>query len=538
MQTKYIVVLGSLLSGIGKGVITSSILKILDMYNIRAIPIKFDGYLNVDCGTMNPFRHGEVFVLDDGAEVDMDFGMYERFLNKDLDRDLSLTSGKIFSEIIEKERRGDYLGYDVQVVPHLIEFIKDKIRGIAKKREAEVVVIEVGGTVGDLENSYFIEAMRSLSTEEDTVFVVVTYVLKPHATGEQKTKPAQLGLRAVMSYGIKPSYVVCRSEDPLEGSTIEKISSFGSISKERVIDARDLETIYEMPLHLINQGFDKLLLKDICMEDRAIDKDKYNRWSSLVNSIKSSRDNVKIGIVGKYVTVKDAYISVKEALVHASAYLNIKPEIYWIDSESIEREGVEVLKDLHGIIVPGGFGARGTEGMIKSIEFSRLNKIPYLGLCLGMQLMCIEYARDVCNIKDATSEEFNPGAEHKIIVYLPTQRSIQKLGGTMRLGLYEAVIKDNSIAKDAYKREIIRERHRHRYELNNDYREILEKAGLKITGVSPDNKLVEIVEWSQSFGIGTQAHPELRSRLEKPSELFLRFLEEAYRYKQDKGAVR
>ncbi|MGC8478854.1 MAG: CTP synthase [Candidatus Micrarchaeia archaeon] len=535
MQTRYVVVLGSLLSGLGKGVVTSSIAKILSFYGHKAMPLKFDGYLNYDCGTMNPYRHGEVFVLDDKSEVDMDFGNYERFLNVNLSGDFSLTGGKVFSAIISKERKGDFLGRDVQFIPHVTDFIIGKIEEVSKKNRLEVMVIEVGGTVGDIENSYFIEAMRQLALKHKVVFVDVTYVPKLGAVGEQKTKPTQLALRGMMQMGINPSIIICRSESALEDGARIKIANFANLPAESVFDDSNMQSIYELPLHLIKQGFDSRILSSLGIGGK-LDKGKLSVWENKVEKIKeslSSPNKARISIVGKYTGLHDSYVSLNEALVHAASAVGTGIEINWVESEDLEHGNADhLLKGSDGIIVPGGFGKRGIEGMINAIRYARENKIPYLGLCLGMQLMSIEYARNVCGLKGANSTEFNKSAKHKIIKLMESQHAVKYKGGTMRLGSWPSKIRKGTIAYGAYGKEIVFERHRHRYEFNNSYRKKMQGNGLVISATTPNNMLVEMVEWRNSFGIGTQAHPELKSRPESPSPLFVSFLNAASRRRQ------
>ncbi len=527
MQTKYIVILGSLLSGLGKGGITSSILKILSFYDCKALPVKFDGYLNYDCGTMNPFRHGEVFVLDDKSEVDMDFGMYERFSNTNLKGNLSITGGKLFSRVIAKERKGDYLGEDVQIIPHLTNEILSTIKNISRSEKPDVLIIEVGGTVGDIENSYFIEAMRQLAVTDEVVFINLTYVPKIDVVGEQKTKPAQIGVRSLMQLGIQPNFVICRSTEPLNEKAKEKIALYSSMNKERVIDDSDRGMIYELPLHLVDQRFDKLLMQDLGFSNKKIDKDKVSRWKSTVDSISSPKRRITVAIVGKYTDLKDSYVSVKEALIHAGARNSVKVALNWIESSGLDDGDTKALDGADGVLVPGGFGVRGTEGMINAIRYARENKIPYLGLCFGMQMMVLEFARNVCGLKNANSSEFDPKARHKLIDIMESQLDIKDKGGTMRLGAWPAKLKKGTNAYRAYGNAAISERHRHRYEVNNRFRGILEKNGLVISGTAPNNHIVEIVEWRDSFGVGTQAHPELKSRLEKPAPLFVEFIRHA-----------
>ena len=530
MRTKFIVVLGSVMSGLGKGVVCSSVMKILDLYNFRVLPIKFDGYLNYDCGTMNPYRHGEVFVLDDKGEVDMDFGTYERFLNKNLTSCSSITGGKIFGEIIEKERKGDFLGQDVQFIPHLVKEIKDKIIDFSSKNKLDFVVIEVGGTVGDLENGYFIEAMRQLSLKEEVVFIDVTYLPKLKAVGEQKTKPTQFAFRLLMAAGISPDFLVCRTDGKMEESIKNKLSIFTSLNESRIINDPDMESPYQLPKYLIEQGFDKELMKAFSLSNRRINKKKFEKWNKNVeNIVKKGKKEVRIAVVGKYVELKDSYVSVKEALMHAAGKLSLQPKIEWIESEILENaKNTGILKNIDGIIVPGGFGRRGIEGIINAIKYARENQVPYLGLCLGMQLMAVEFARNVCKLKSANSTEFDPNTKYNVVDILPSQLSVNKKGGTMRLGAWEMLINDkNSIAFSSYNKRIISERHRHRYEFNNKFKDLLSKNGLKFTATTKDGKLVEIIEWDKGFGIGTQAHPELKSRIESPSPLFLSFLNAA-----------
>ncbi len=527
MQTKYVVILGSLMSGLGKGVVTSSILRMLDFYDYKALPIKFDGYLNFDCGTMNPYQHGEVFVLDDKSEVDMDFGIYERFLGKSLTGDLSITGGKLFGSIISKEREGGYLGETVQIIPHLTERIIKTVESIAASKKPDVLVIEVGGTVGDIENSYFIEAMRQLSLKHEVIFINLTYLPTLDVVGEQKSKPAQIGFRLLLQDGIRPNFIVCRTSTKLLEGTKEKLALFANLSKDRIIDDQDQSTLYNLPLHFMELGFDKLLLKDLGLKQRPLDTAKVRSWRENVKRIVSPKGEVNVALVGKYTHLKDSYASVKEAIIHAASSNDVRANITWVESSDFEgpKQNFKLFRDTDAIIVTGGFGNRGTEGMINIIEYARTNRIPYLGLCLGMQLMAVEYARNVAGLKDANSAEFNPDSKHKIIVLLDSQKHITQKGGTMRLGAQECLlIEKNSIARAAYKAESTSERHRHRYEFNNEYTDTLTKKGLKITGVTRDRKLVEFIEWSSSFGIGTQSHPELKSRFETPAPLFVSLL--------------
>ena len=521
--------LGSLLSGIGKGIVTSSIAKVLSSYDISTMPLKFDGYLNYDCGTMNPLKHGEVFVLDDKSEVDMDFGTYERFLNKDLNGSFSLTGGRLFSEIIAKERKGEFLGSDVQMIPHLTNLILNKIKSAAEENSLDTMLIEVGGTVGDMENSYFVEAMRELALRNKVVFIVLVYVPELDVVGEQKTKPTQLALRSLMQTGIQPDFIVTRSTNPLNRKAKEKIALFANLPAERIIDNHDTGNIYSVPVNFMECGFDKQLLKELGYEDRQLNSKKVAEWENYIKSSEAGKP-IRIAVVGKYVDLHDSYVSINEAIAHASASLGAKTKIRWIESETfedIEGETERMLGDVDGVLVPGGFGSRGILGMIKAIEYSRINRKPYLGICLGMQLMAIEFARNVAKLEDADSTEFNPSTKNGVIHIMEDQKAVTEKGGTMRLGSWPAKVKSGTYAFDAYKSELIHERHRHRYEFNNAYRDSFERLGLRISATTPDDRLVEVIEWKDSFGIATQAHPELKSRPERPAPLFVEFIKNA-----------
>lgn len=534
---KYIVVLGSIMSGLGKGILSSSIGKLLQSMGYNVVPIKFDGYLNVDCGTMNPFRHGEVFVLDDGTEVDMDFGTYERFYNISLSGMNSITGGKLFKKIIEKERKGDYLGRDVQFVPHLTDEIKAWVRDVGEKSKADIVLIEVGGTVGDLENSYFIEAMRQLYHEEkgNMIFIQLSYVpsLSP---GELKTKPTQHATRLLQSMGVQPHIIVTREHEKLDADAKKKISMYCNVPEDAVFDDPIVRTVYELPLVLKKQKIASVICRELGIEERESD---LRQWEKIVNKIISPQGQpLIIGVVGKYTAVKDAYASVKEALLHAGAANNVGVEICWVESTEIENRGTGILKSFDGIVVPGGYGSRGVEGKITTIKYARENNVPYLGLCLGMQLMVVEYARNVCKLADANSTEFDKNTSAPVIDLLPEQKQISVLGGTNRLGAYECRLKEGTKVANAYKKygdgkDVVWERHRHRYEVNPEYVAILEKAGLVIAGTHPSG-IVEMVEWKDGFGIGTQPHIELKSRLEAPAPIFVAFVKAALQKKQEK----
>jgi CTP synthase len=525
MPTKYIVILGSMMSGLGKGVVTSSVLKLLDFYDYTALPIKFDGYLNYDCGTMNPYRHGEVFVLDDKSEVDMDFGIYERFINRNLTGDLSITGGKLFGSVISKERKGEYLGEDVQIIPHLTNQAISMIEDVEKKRKPDVIVIEVGGTVGDIENSYFIEAVRQLSLKHETIFINLTHAPVLEVVGEQKTKPAQIGYRLLLQAGIRPDFVICRSNERLGQKAREKLALFANIHEERVIDDPDTSTIYSLPLSFMEQGFDRLLLGALKLKGK-MDRKKVDSWKKGVNGIVNPKSEVEVAIVGKYTGLKDSYASVSESLIHAGAHHNAKVNIRWVESSDLETgKASDVLKGVDGVLVPGGFGNRGIEGMINGIRYAREKKVPYLGLCLGMQLMSVEFARNVCGLSDANSTEFNPKTKNPVIHLLESQKGVDSKGGTMRLGLWMCKLGKDTKSRKLYGTDVIGERHRHRYEFNNKYSKIMQDNGLVLAGTTPDGKLVEFLEWGKGgFGIATQSHPELRSRLEAPAPLFVGFI--------------
>ncbi|MFH1393324.1 MAG: CTP synthase [Candidatus Micrarchaeota archaeon] len=522
-KTKFIVIAGSIMSGLGKGIVASSIAKLLQSRGYSVVPVKFDGYLNVDCGTMNPYRHGEVFVLDDGTEVDMDFGTYERFLNISLSGISSITGGKLFKAIIEKEREGDYLGRDVQFVPHLTDEIKGRLRKVGEDTNADIVLIEVGGTVGDLENGYFLEAIRQLQfEEEDLLFVQLTYV-PSLSKGEQKTKPTQHATRLLQSIGLQPHIIICREQEPLTKDAKKKISQYCNVHEDDVFDDPYVKTVYELPLVLEKQDVYKSIAKHMGLKSRPAE---LAQWRKLVEKIIESKEKkLSVVIVGKYTAVKDAYVSVSEALIHAAASQNRSLEIDWIESIDLEKEEDvgKLLCGYDGIVVPGGYGSRGIEGKIKAIQYARENKVPYIGLCLGMQLMVIEFARHVCGLEGANSTEIDKKTPHPVIALLKEQQQISRMGGTNRLGAYECMLKKGSRAQKAYGADAVSERHRHRWEFNPEYKEKLEEGGLVISGSHPKG-VAEIVEWKDSFGIGTQPHVELKSRLEQPAPLFVAFM--------------
>jgi CTP synthase len=542
-KTKYIVISGSVMSGVGKGTFSSSLGTLLSCSGFNIEPIKFDGYLNYDAGTLNPFRHGEVFVLDDGTECDLDLGTYERSLNKNLTKDNYLTAGKIFKNIIDKERSGGYLGRDVQFIPHVTGEIKHFLRSLALRSGADIVVIEVGGTVGDLENSYFIEAMRELRYEEgrsNLCSINVTYILQPSYLGEFKTKPAQLGMRKLMELGMKPDIVVCRSERQVGKNVKDKLSIISDVSAERIYNLWDAGDIYRIPITLRENGIDKAIFDVLELSPKADCEKNLAAWRKFVERTAAANEEVSIGIVGKYTYVHDSYLSVLKALEHSASSCGVKLKIRWIESAELEKDGVsleEAFSGIDGIIVPGGFGKRGTEGKISAIGHARRNNIPYLGLCLGMQLAVVEFARNVCGMSGANSTEFDHSTASPVIDIMPEQASIvreSRYGGTMRLGAYPAVLAKGSAVESLYTSANVLERHRHRYEVNPKYIEALEKKGIVFSGRSPNGVLMEFMELKgHPFFVATQAHPELKSRPVAPAPLFLGFMKAALERKRN-----
>lgn len=527
-MTKYVFVTGGVVSGLGKGITASSLALLLKSRGYKVFMQKFDPYINVDPGTMNPIQHGEVYVTYDGCETDLDLGHYERFIDEELNYTSNITSGKIFSSVIEKERKGEYLGATVQMVPHVTNEIKNKVYEAGVSSKADIVITEIGGTVGDIESQTFIESLRQIQYElgrENTFFVHTTLIPYIYGSGELKTKPTQNSVRDLRNMGITPNAIVCRTPIELNENIVKKLSLFCSVPEENIINAVDVKNIYQIPINFYNQKIDEIILKQFKLEVRKADI-KY--WFDLVNCVDNLKDEVEIALVGKYVELHDAYLSVAESLRHAGYKYNVKVNINWIDSESLEKSDVnlsDVFKNSKGIIVPGGFGSRGIEGKINAIKYARENNVPFLGICLGMQLAVIEFARNVCNIKDASSTEFNQLCKEPIIDLMTDQKSIVNMGGTLRLGNYECNIKKNTLAFDDYKTSHILERHRHRYEFNNSYREILEKNGLVFSGINKVSNLVEIIEYPKhKHFIACQFHPEFKSRPTKPHPLFDSFI--------------
>jgi len=532
-KTKYVVITGSVMSGVGKGIFSSSLGNVLGWHGFKVSPIKFDGYLNCDAGTLNPFRHGEVFVLDDGTECDLDLGSYERYLDKSLSKDNYITAGKLFKSIIDKERAGLFLGRDVQFIPHVTGEIKKFARTLAVASDADIVMIEVGGTAGDLENSYFIEAMRELAYEEgkeNVCFVNVTYIMQPSILGEQKSKAAQLGIRTIMSMGLQPDLVVCRSSNEVTKSVKEKISVVANVPVNRVISSVNVDTIYDVPLYLHEKKVDQTVMEILKITPPDSPDKSAIAWKKLVDGMKNQEKEVTIGITGKYTTVHDSYLSILKALEHCSSALKAKINVKWIETTEIEEGKTtveEALKDVDGVIVPGGFGKRGAEGKIDCIKYLRENKIPYLGICFGFQMAVIEYARNVCGLEGANSTEINPECAHKVISILPEQKKLEGLGGNMRLGGQDVEIKKGTLAYSLYeKNELVRERFRHRYEVDPDYIKQIEEKGMIFSGKAPKYDIMQILELNDHpYFVGVQFHPCFTSRPLRPHPLFYGFIE-------------
>lgn len=520
-MSKYIFVTGGVVSGLGKGLVAASLGRLLKERGFKVAAQKLDPYINVDPGTMSPLQHGEVYVTADGAETDLDLGHYERFINEDLNKYSNITTGKIYSSVIAKERKGEYLGSTVQVIPHITNEIKSFIYKVGSKTDADIVISEIGGTVGDIESTPFLEAARQVLVEvgsENCIFIHVVPIIYLSGSDELKTKPCQHSCKELQSLGIRPNIVVLRSDTKLDKHIIEKVSMFCNVSEDCVIENLTLSNIYEVPLALEKDHLSEVVLKELGMDAEAypIDLDK---WKKMVHKQNHPTKEVTIGLVGKYVALHDAYLSVVEALKHASYSCGAKLNIKWINSEKIDEDS---FKDIDGLIVPGGFGKRGIEGMIKTCKYARMNNVPLLGICLGMQVMCIEFARDVLGYEDANSLEFDPKSKHQIINFMADQSDEIDKGGTLRLGNYPCMIKKNSVLYKTYKKDEIVERHRHRYEFNNEYREEFESNGLILSGTSPDGKLVECVEYpSNNYYVGAQFHPEFKSRPNKPHPLFV-----------------
>jgi CTP synthase len=521
---KLIFVTGGVVSSLGKGITAASIGRLLKARGFKVTIQKLDPYLNVDPGTMNPYQHGEVFVTEDGAETDLDLGHYERFIDSNMTRENNVTAGIIYWSVLNKERKGEFLGGTVQVIPHITNEIKERILSLGKK-DYDIVIVEVGGTVGDIEGLPFLEAIRQLKKDigkENVMYIHVTLVPYLKTSGEVKTKPTQHSVKELRSIGIQPDMIICRTDRELPPDVKDKIALFCDVDSSAVIDAPDMDCIYEVPLHFERSMVGNIITEILGMEDRT---PRLQDWEELVQRAKNLRKSVTIGFVGKYIGLKDAYLSVVSALEHSGIWEGARVNIKWIDAESVEKEGVKVLEGVDGILVPGGFGQRGIEGKITAIRYARENKIPFLGLCLGLQCAVIEFARNVCNLQGANSTEFDPKTSHPVIDLLPEQREIKNMGGTMRLGGYRCELKEGTLASRLYNRAYVVERHRHRYEVNNEYRGILESNGLVVSGIYKERDLVEIIELKDHpFFIATQFHPEFTSRPNRPHPLFSGFI--------------
>lgn len=525
-MTKFIFVTGGVVSSLGKGIAAASLGRLLKSRGLKVFMQKFDPYINVDPGTMSPYQHGEVFVTRDGAETDLDLGHYERFIDENLTKDANITTGKIYQSVIDKERRGEYLGRTVQVIPHITDAIKEKLFAAAKESQADVVITEIGGTVGDIESLPFLEAVRQVRRDvglHNTCFIHNTLVPYLQAAGEIKTKPTQHSVKELKSLGIQPDVIVLRSERAIDDDVKEKIALFCDVQKEAVVEARDVEVLYEVVLNLHEQKLDEYVCKHLEISTNAID---LSEWKELVHIVKDLHQEITIALVGKYVQLHDAYLSVTEALNHAGYSHHVVVNIKWIDAESLTKDNLkEYLADVQGVLVPGGFGPRAIDGKLLAIKYARENKIPYLGLCLGMQLATIEFARNVVGLTNANSTEMDEHTPYPIIDYLPDQYQGIDMGGTLRLGAYDCKLKKGTIAYDAYQKALISERHRHRYEFNNQYKQQLEENGMIFSGMNPETNLVEIIELdNHPFFVACQFHPEFTSRPNKPNPLFNGFI--------------
>ena len=522
-MSKYIFVTGGVVSGLGKGITAASLGRLLKCRGLKVAAQKLDPYINVDPGTMSPYQHGEVYVTEDGCETDLDLGHYERFIDEDLNKFSNLTTGKVYWNVLNKERRGEFLGQTVQVIPHITQEIKNYIYSLGEKTQADVVITEIGGTIGDIESQPFVEAARQVGIEqgkENTLYIHVTLVPFLRGSDEHKTKPTQHSVKELQGMGVSPDIIVLRCDEPLEPEIFRKIAMFCNVKPDCVIENRTLPILYEAPLMLEEKDFSLIVCRELGLWTRAPQLDE---WREMVEKIKAPQTTTTIGLVGKYIQLHDAYLSVAEALRHAGYHCGTHVDIRWIDSETVNSENVDhVLSGCDGLIVPGGFGNRGIEGMIVTAKYARENNIPYLGICLGMQVAVIEFARDVCGLADANSGEFAPSSPNKVIDFLPDQSETVSKGGTLRLGAYPCKIEDGSRMAACYGSGLIQERHRHRYEFNNDYREIMKKNGLTLCGSSPDGHIIEAVELSDKrFFIGVQFHPEFKSRPNRPHPLFV-----------------
>jgi len=522
-MTKFVFITGGVVSGLGKGITAASLGRLLKQRGLKVAAQKLDPYMNVDPGTMSPFQHGEVFVTDDGAETDLDLGHYERFMDEDLTKFSNLTSGKVYWNVLNRERAGEYLGNTVQVIPHITGEIKNFIYRAAEKSQVDVLITEIGGTTGDIESQPFLEAIRQISLEkghENCLFIHVTLVPFLKWAGEHKSKPTQHSVKELRSMGISPNIIIARTDEPLDDHIKEKISLFCNVKPDCVIENITLPCLYEAPIMLHKNGLDKVVCRELGLKTKEPD---LTEWENMIQKIYARRDQTVIAIVGKYVKLHDAYLSIIESLNHAGFDVGVNVKIKWVDSEEVtETTAHDIFSDVDGMIIPGGFGYRGIEGKITACRYARENNIPYLGICLGMQVAVIEFARNVCGLENANSSEFDENSPHRVIDLMEEQIGISNKGGTMRLGAYPCKIRENTLLQKLYGQEQISERHRHRFEVNNAYREILQKHGLTICGTSPDNSLVEAVELpNHPFFVGVQYHPEFKSRPNKPHPLFV-----------------
>ncbi|WP_042171100.1 CTP synthase [Paenibacillus gorillae] len=531
-MTKYIFVTGGVVSSLGKGITAASLGRLLKNRGLKVTIQKFDPYINVDPGTMSPYQHGEVYVTDDGAETDLDLGHYERFIDINLTKYSSVTAGKIYSNVISKERRGEYLGGTVQVIPHITNEIKERVYRAGKEAGSDVVITEIGGTVGDIESLPFMEAIRQIKSDigrDNVMYIHVTLVPYIKAAGEVKTKPTQHSVKELRSIGIQPNVIVTRTEHALAEDLKRKIAQFCDVDANAVIECRDAATLYDVPLMLREQGLDEIVVNHLKLNTNEPDM---SEWIALVDRVKSLRHKTEIAIVGKYVALHDAYLSIVEALSHAGFDADSEVKLRWVNAEELNDQNVgDRLQGVHGILVPGGFGDRGIEGKVSAIRYARENQVPFFGICLGMQVAVIEYARNVAGLDNANSSEINPSTTYPVIDLLPDQKDIEDMGGTMRLGLYPCKLVPGSLAAGEYGEELVYERHRHRYEFNNEYREQIEAAGLRISGTSPDGRLVEMVEIADHpWFLAVQFHPEFTSRPNRPQRLFRGFVRAALAY--------
>ena len=529
---KYIFVTGGVVSGLGKGITAASLGRLLKARGLKVVAQKLDPYINVDPGTMSPYQHGEVYVTEDGAETDLDLGHYERFIDEDLNKYSNLTTGKVYSNVLEKERHGDYLGKTVQVIPHITNEIKSFIYNVGEKTDADIVITEIGGTVGDIESTPFMEAIRQVSREigkENCLYIHVTLIPYLSKGGEMKTKPTQHSVKELLSIGIQPDVIVCRTEHEISAEMKQKLSLFCNVENDCIIQNMDADSLYEIPVMLEKEGLAKVACRKLGLADT---KPVLTDWLEMLDKERSMSGEVEIALVGKYVELHDAYLSVVESLHHAGIHNGVNVKINWVNAEHLtEENAAETLKNAAGILVPGGFGDRGLEGKITAIKYARVNKIPFFGICLGMQCAVIEYARNVLGYADAFTAEVHPDTTHPVIDLMPEQKDIEDMGGTMRLGAYPCKLVPDSFAYKAYGQELVYERHRHRYEYNNVYRKELVDAGLSVTGISPNEKLVEIVEVKDHpWFVGVQFHPEFKSRPNRPHPLFKDFIAAAIEY--------